>query len=120
MKLNNFSERDQNKIVQLAMKRRDDVVEYKGNVVHLPDSINALFICINKECNSTLDIIFYRSDVINGNVAMRIACIACGKVMTRRYIGVNITQILNKYMEKIDEYSKKDVLAQWFSTYDNE
>jgi hypothetical protein len=120
MKLNNFSERDQNKIVQLAMKRRDDVIEYKGDLVHLPNSINALFICANRECNETLDVIYYRSDVINGNVAMRIACIHCGGVMTRRYIGVNITQILNKHMQKVDEYSEKDTLAQWFSTFANE
>lgn len=120
MKLNNFSERDQNKIVQIAMKRRDDIVDYKGNSVHLPNSINALFICINRECNKTLDIVYYRSDVINGNVAMRIACVECGGVMTRRYVGVNITQILNKHMKKIDEYGEKDSLALWFSTHDDE
>jgi len=116
MKLNNFSERDQNKIVQIAMKRRDYVVDYKGKTVHLPNTINALFICVDKTCNNTLDIIYYREDVINNNVAMRIACISCGGVMTRRYVGVNITQILNKHMKKVDEYSEKDSFSQWFST----
>jgi len=120
VKLDNFSERDQNKIVQIAMKRRSDIVEYQGNSVHLPNTINALFICVNKDCNKTLDVIYYRGDITSGNVAMRIACTKCGGVMTRKYVGVNITQILNKHMKKVDEYSEKDSLALWFSSNDDE
>lgn len=120
MRLDNFSERDQNIIVQIAMKRRDDVINYKGNLVHLPNSINALFICVNNECNETLDVIYYRNDVIEGSIAPRIACIHCGGVMNRKFVGVNITQILNNHMKKIDEYSEKDGLLMWFSSLENE
>ncbi len=120
MRLNSFSERDQNKIVQLAIKRRDDVVEYKGNNVHLPNTINALFICVNRDCNKTLDVVLYRSDIISGNIANRIACIECGGVMNRKYVGVNITQVLNKHMRHVEDYSDKEGLSLWFSEQSDE
>ncbi len=120
MKLNNFSERDQNKIVQLAMKNRDNVVEYQGKTVHLPDIINALFICVDNKCNNTLDITYYSSDIMNGGVAQRIPCIVCGGAMNRKYIGVNITQVLNKHMKHTDDYSKKEGLELWISQLDKE
>lgn len=120
MKLNNFSERDQNKIVQLAMKTRNNVVEYKGKTVHLPNTINALFICVNKQCNKTLDTTYYSSDVMNNNIAQRIACIDCGGIMTRKYIGVNITQILNEHMRHFEDYSSKSGLELWLSEWDDE
>jgi len=120
MRLNSFSERDQNKIVQLAIKRRDDVVAYQGKNVHLPDTINALFICVNKECNKTLDVVVYRSDIINGDISNRIACIDCGGVMNRRYVGVNINHVLNQHMKHVEDYSDKEGLDIWFSEWETE
>ncbi len=120
MKLNNFNERDQNKIVLLAIKIRTDVVDYKGNTVHLPSSINALFICVDRRCNATRDVTYYVNDVINNNVAQRIACIKCAGAMNRKFIGVNINQVLNKHMKHVEDYSNKDLMnmSNWISEWD--
>jgi len=115
MRLDNFAERDQNKIVQLAMKRRTDVIEYKGSTVHLPNIVNALFICVNTQCNKTLDVTYFTSDVINNNVAQRITCVECGGIMNRKFIGVNITQVLNKHMKHVEDHSSKKDLAFWLT-----
>lgn len=115
MKLSNFNDRDQNNIVQLAMKIRNNVIEYQGEVVHLPNSINALFVCVNKNCNETQDVTYYLADVMNNNVAGRIACIVCGGSMSRKFIGVNITQVLNRHMKHAEDYSNKNLISTWLS-----
>jgi len=115
MKLSNFNDRDQNNIVQLAMKIRNNVVEYQGNVVHLPNTINSLFICVDKTCNETLDVTYYAVDVMENNIARRIACIACGGSMTRKFIGVSITQVLKKHMKVTEDYSNRNAISNWLS-----
>lgn len=111
MELRQLSDRDQNNAVELAIKKASDLVEYKSKVIRLPSRLNVLFVCGNFACKNTSDKLIYLNDVIEGNVAKRINCPECGKVMNRKHIGVDITNVLKKYIKDIDE--DKNSLEFW-------
>lgn len=119
MKLDNFSENDQNRIIKLAMKQKSHVVNYKDHTIKLPDSINGLFICTNKRCNNTFTCVYCNNDVINGNIAVRIVCLKCGGAMVRRHMGVNVTKIIDKHIRK-DDKNINDGLNLWFYELEDE
>lgn len=118
MLLNQFSERDQNKIVALAIKLRDYVVEFDNKVIQLPEQLNALFVCSDYTCKAVRDVVYYRTDVINGGIPRRIQC-KCGQLMTRKFIGVNIANVMKKFLKKPDDYGKDSVM-RWFDDYSDQ
>jgi len=119
MRLDQFKERDQDRIVSLAIRQRNDIVEWKSEQVEIPQILNSLFVCSNFDCRITRDVIYYRNDILDGNVATRVRCYKCGQFMTRKFIGTDVTNVLKKYLKQTDEYGKEG-LSQWFDGIDDD
>jgi len=113
MRLDQFKERDQDRIMSFAIRQRTDKVTWKDDEVDIPAILNSLFVCSNFDCRVTRDVIYYRNDVLEGNVAQRVKCYKCGAFMTRKFIGTDVTNVLKKYLKQTDDYGKEG-LNQWF------
>ena len=115
MLLNQFTEREQSRIVALAIKRRRDIVDWKGEQITIPHTLNALFVCVNKDCKKVREISYYLDDVLENSIPTRVKC-RCDEQMTRKYIGDNLNHVIKEFLivpDTQDDY--KVNLTNWFN-----